>query len=326
MEPESTPTSEAELITADEAAAAAVRDLARAAEEADGDPPFTDQTLVDLRTSPERARLVVVPAAHAEPGREELAAAAVLVGARDPGAPALLEAVVAPQLRGRGLGRAVVTAALEGREGPVEAWSHGDHAGARALAGSLGFSPVRELHRLLRSGAVDAGDADSPEAGEPLPPVELPEGVAVRAFEVGSDEREWLRVNAAAFADHPEQGQLSLADLQEREAEDWFDPQGFLLAVPEEDPARILGFHWTKQHPAAGTEPARGEVYAVGVSPDQQGRGLGRALTAAGVRHLARQGLAETLLYVDADNESAFGMYERLGFRRWHVDVMFSRP
>lgn len=325
MDAESARTREAVLMAPGEAAATAVRELARTAEDVDGDPPFSDQTLVDLRTSPQRARLAVVPAADTgsdtAPGAAGLAAAAVLIEGRGPGAPALLEAVVAPGRRGLGLGRAVVVAALEGRDGPVEAWSHGDHAGARWLAGSLGFSPVRELHRLLRVGASGPG-----QAGEPLPPVRLPEGVVLRSFEVGADEQEWLRVNAAAFAEHPEQGQVDLADLRERQAEDWFDPQGFLLAVPAEEPTRILGFHWTKQHPATRTEPARGEVYVVGISPEQQGRGLGRALTTAGVRHLTEQGLTETLLYVDADNASAFGLYESLGFRRWHVDVMFSRP
>ena len=63
----------------------------------------------------------------------------------------------------------------------------------------------------------------------------------------------------------------------------------------------------------------------VGVDPEQQGRSLGRALTAAGLRHLGDQGLAEILLYVDAENRAAFGLYESMGFERWHVDVMFSR-
>jgi mycothiol synthase len=31
------------------------------------------------------------------------------------------------------------------------------------------------------------------------------------------------------------------------------------------------------------------------------------------------------MLYVDADNTSAIGLYKSLGFTRWETDVMFSR-
>ena len=287
----------------------AVLALARAAEDADGDPPLSDQTLVDLRTEPERVLL-----AEASQDGRTLAAAA-LVRSREQGAPALLEGVVDAQERGRGLGRRLVETILEDHDGPVDAWSHGDHPAARHLAQVLGFEPVRELHRLLRADALP----------ERLPGLELPDGVVIRSFEPGRDDQELLRVNAAAFADHPEQGQMSLEDLRERQAESWFDAAGLLLAVEQDDPDRVLGFHWTKRHEASAQEPARGEVYVVGVAPDQQGRHLGRALTIAGMRHLAEQDLSEILLYVDAENTAAFRLYESLGFERWHVDVMFSR-
>ncbi|WP_255396180.1 GNAT family N-acetyltransferase [Kocuria sp. CNJ-770] len=48
-------------------------------------------------------------------------------------------------------------------------------------------------------------------------------------------------------------------------------------------------------------------------------------MTAAGVNHLARQGLGEVMLYVDGDNTAALRLYERLGFRPWHLDVMYAR-
>ena len=185
----------------------AVLALARAAEDADGDPPLSDQTLVDLRTEPERVLL-----AEASQDGRALAAAA-LVRSREQGAPALLEGVVDAQERGRGLGRRLVETILEDHDGPVDAWSHGDHPAARHLAQALGFEPVRELHRLLRTDALP----------ERLPGLELPDGVVIRSFEPGRDDQELLRGNAAAFADHPEQGQLGLAghhlldrDLQHR--------------------------------------------------------------------------------------------------------------
>jgi len=67
-----------------------------------------------------------------------------------------------------------------------------------------------------------------------------------------------------------------------------------------------------------------GEVYVVGVAPDQTGRGLGRALTLAGLAHLRSKGLPDAMLYVDASNTGASRLYESLGFTRWDVDVEFT--
>src|SRR6185437_13617964 len=99
----------------------------------------------------------------------------------------------------------------------------------------------------------------------------LPAGVRLRTFRPGADDEAWLALNAAAFADHPEQGSWTLQDLHARMAESWFDPQGFLLAETED--GELAGFHWTKIHGGDGHghqhsgdhghEPI-GEVYVVG--------------------------------------------------------------
>jgi mycothiol synthase len=158
-------------------------------------------------------------------------------------------------------------------------------------------------------------------AGADLPDAVLPDGVTIRAFVPGKDEDAWLAANRAAFADHPEQGNLTRADLEARMAEDWFDPAGFFLA--EDRDGRLLGYHWTKVHPRHGAHPAIGEVYVVGVTPEAQGMGLGKALTIAGIKHLRDAGLNAVMLYVDADNAAAVALYRRLGFTRWDMDVMY---
>ncbi len=140
--------------------------------------------------------------------------------------------------------------------------------------------------------------------------------MTVRTFVPGADDAAWLRANAAAFAHHPEQGSLTQRDLDDRIAQPWFDPKGFFLAERE---GELVGFHWTKVHAAE----LLGEVYVVGVRPGAQGGGLGKALTAIGLRHLAAQGLPTAMLYVDADNPAALAVYEGLGFTTHEVDLMY---
>jgi mycothiol synthase len=82
----------------------------------------------------------------------------------------------------------------------------------------------------------------------------------------------------------------------------------------------LIGFHWTKVHSAEQL----GEVYVLGVSPTAQGIGLGKTLTAIGLRHLERdRGLPTAMLYVDADNRAAVSVYEGLGFSTHEKDLMY---
>ncbi|MGW5677650.1 mycothiol synthase [Streptomyces sp. NPDC003860] len=215
------------------------------------------------------------------------------------------ELVVHPAHRGRGHGRALGSALLAASGKRLRVWAHGGKSAARHLAQVLGLTLFRELRQMRR----------------PLAPLDIPEpvfppGVTVRTFVPGVDDAAWLAVNAAAFAHHPEQGSLTQRDLDDRRAEPWFDPKGFFLA---ERDGVVVGFHWTKVHAAEQL----GEVYVVGVRPDAQGGGLGKALTAIGLRHLAAQGLPTGMLYVDADNTAAVAVYERLGFKTHEVDLMY---
>jgi mycothiol synthase len=229
------------------------------------------------------------------------------------------ELVVHPRFRRRGLGAALLDQVLDlAGAGPLSIWAHGDLPGSAELLAARGFTRARVLLQMRRDLAgVDA---------DPRPP--LPDDVRVEPFRPGRDEDAWLRVNARAFAWHPEQGRMSRADLELREAEPWFDPQGFLMAWRGHPDAGgvLLGSHWTKVHPPGDAgEQAVGEVYVLGVDPDAQGMALGRALTDLGLAHLRRLGLGEVLLYVEEDNSAAVRLYEGRGFRRYAVDVSWRR-
>lgn len=292
--------------------------LARAAEDADGNPPLSEQTLVNLRAAHQHPGNLLIFATYASDGgadEEELAGVAVVSLPRADGQPGVLELVVRPTYRNQGVGTSLVRALQEQGLPELRAWSHGNHAAAVELAGKAGFAPARELWRMRQTRAA---------LEESVPDAVVPVGVRLRTFEPGRDEEAWLDANAAAFAHHPEQGSTTMEDLQARMAEDWFDPAGLILAVGEDDD-RLLGFHWTKVHPRSGKHPAIGEVYVVGVTPEAQGMGLGKALTIAGIEHLHGLGLQAIMLYVDADNTAAVALYRSLGFTRWDVDVMYAR-
>jgi mycothiol synthase len=164
-----------------------------------------------------------------------------------------------------------------------------------------------------------------------LPGISLPEAFRTRHFVVGQDEEAWLRVNARAFVDHPEQGRMTRHDLDQRIGQQWFDPEGLLLIEDTRGRVPVLAAsHWTKVVPAGEPEtrpgpPTVGEVYVVGVDPAYQGLGLGRAVTVLGLAHLRARGLTEAMLYVDADNRAAVATYSRLDFTRKAVDIMYSR-
>lgn len=288
----------------------AVRELVRAATEFDGVEPVGEQVLRELGHDRTDHLLVtsaggdVVGYLNLSPPRDEQTGMA--------------ELVVHPQARRGGIGSAMARAALDKTAGRNRFWAHGTLQPAQATAAALGLVAVRKLVQMRRS------LADVPDEVSPGP------GVQIRTYAGTDDDAELLRVNNAAFAQHPEQGGWTETDLAERRGEPWFDPTGLFLAFGDsagDQPGRLLGYHWTKVHL---DQPALGEVYVVGVDPSAQGRRLGQTLTAVGVGYLARRlNTAEAadptvMLYVESDNVPAVRTYQRLGFTTYSVDTAFA--
>lgn len=190
--------------------------------------------------------------------------------------------------------------------GTFHVWLRDGSARQLASVVARGMHPIRDLLQLRVALPVVSGRHD-----EAPPPV--------RPFRPGHDEEAWLEVNRRAFAGHPEQGSWTAEDLERRELEPWFDPEGFLL---HEVDGRIAGFCWTKVHrePSAG---GIGEIYVIGVDPDFQGRGLGRALTLVGLDHMAERGIPVGMLYVEAANVAALALYRSLGFAEHHSETEY---
>jgi len=213
--------------------------------------------------------------------------------------------VVSPDHQRAGVGTQLLQRLIMESTSPLRIWAMGDTAAAQALAATAGMARQREL-LIMRRGLDDE-----------LPEPAVPSGVQIRAFVSGQDEQEWLRVNAAAFASHPEQGLIDLADLKDRMAEPWFSPDGFFVATRQ---GAMIGFHWTKQH-----QDQLGEVYVLGVAPWASGQGLGKALLLTGLRWLQQQGCSRVKLYVEADHRAAIELYLTYGFTTASRDVMYAQ-
>jgi mycothiol synthase len=269
--------------------------LERRAHAVDGQPPFNDQARLDARAG---SRTFIAAVAPNDDESETMIGAAILGQGE-------LEFVVDPEWRSYGYGEAALRGLVASAPPLVSAWAHGDHPAAAALAARHGFVRTRTLLQLRM-----------PLSSAPLDPVPRA-GLSIDAFTPGRDESDWVEVNALAFADHPEQGKLTVDDVRAREREPWFSPEDFLLARDAD--GALVGSVWLK------VEDGVGEVYAIGVHPAHSGAGIGRALMTAGLARLARSGVDTAALYVESDNEPALRLYRSLGFTDHTVDVQYRR-
>ncbi|WP_407319284.1 mycothiol synthase [Isoptericola halotolerans] len=300
------------------AAQDAVRELATAASVHDGVAPLSEQPLLRLGEDAHDLTHVRV--------QTKTGATTGYLQVDRGGDVASAELVVHPDHRRTGIGTLLLRTAerdarLPGRSGapgqrgvPLRVWAHGDLPAAQGLAAARGYESVREL--LFLAFPLD-GSVDQASAA----PVPRP-GYRVRPFRPGSDDEAWVALNAQAFADHPEQGRLTVHDLHARTAEPWFDADGFLLL--EGPDGRLAGSVWTKVPTDQPDGVRDGEIYAVGIDPAARGRGLGALLTDAGLHHLATVGCTRAVLYVDGDNAAALATYDRAGFERAAIDVQYA--
>ena len=242
-------------------------DLVRRAAEEDGVNPLSEHVMLHLRYGAEPgARNLVLWHDGALAGYAHLEPADPVEGTAG-------EMVIDPAMRRHGLGLTLTRAlAAEAGDSDLRLWAHGELPAAGRLAAAADFTRSRALWQMRRS--LQTG-IDSPQ---------IADGITVRTFKAGQDEDAWVSLNHRAFSQHPEQGAWTRADLEMREHEPWFDPDGFFLAERNGD---LVGFHWTKIH--SGNEesgpPASGDATApVLVRPGTGTRPSVRSTSSASTR------------------------------------------
>ena len=286
--------------------------LIASATDHDGVPPVSEHVLLHLRHGGDKADT------HLIASKNESVVGYAHLDLTDAVEGPSAELVVHPEHRKSGIGQSLLKELQNTAGATLRLWSHGDLPGAKNIAERSGFARVRTVIQMRRS------------LNDPIP--ELSREIQIRNFLPGIDNEEWIALNNKAFANHPEQGNWSLRDLEIRLKEEWFEPQGFLIA---ESNQKMTGFCWTKihgghTHKHSHSEPEHdhdpiGEIYIMGVDPSMSGKGIGKAVTIAGLRHMRYQGIFSAMLYVDAENHAAIKLYQSLGFTEWGRDVLYRK-
>jgi ribosomal protein S18 acetylase RimI-like enzyme len=192
--------------------------------------------------------------------------------------------MVDPDFRGRGLGTAMLDAALPlcAERGVREALLIVPRASAagRAVALASGATFDHTEYALVLRGEPGDGPADP--------------AITVRTAQT-RDVAEVLRLLSAGFGSAP-------SDLAERLVE----PHARTLVA--ERAGRIVGTLRLRRI------DDRGDVYGFVVDPPLQGRGIGRDLLRRVCRDLRADGARHVGLEVEADNDGALHLYTSLGF------------
>jgi mycothiol synthase len=262
--------------------------------------------------APEGERIVVARRRGAtRGGGTDPAGAAILSPGRD--GSSVLHVVVDPGEAGPALETALLRRAAEEApaSAPLHLWVMQATPADDERAAAEGFVPERDL--LQMRVPLPLSD-DVLSATHPL---------VTRPFVPGRDDAHWVDTNNRAFEGHPEQGGWTVAELRERMAADWVELDGFLVADDPDGPG-LIGACWTKIH--RDHDPVLGEIYVIDVDPRHHGHGWGRSLTVAGLVHLAGRGITVGMLYTDASNVAAVGLYRSLGFTVDHIDRSYRRP
>ena len=144
-----------------------VKALAAAAEESDGNPPLSEQTLVTLRAADAGAAGTlgadprpVLPRRELRPGQRRRTWPASPSSSRNRTARACWKSPSTPATATRAwrTGWWASSRSTRGFAG-LKAWSHGNHEAAAELAARYGYGPVRELWKMrLTSAAAELPD------------------------------------------------------------------------------------------------------------------------------------------------------------------------
>ena len=219
---------------------------------------------------------------------------------------------VAPDWRGRGIGRALLHENLRrARERAKEAgdpfpitvrgFAEITEVGHRALLDAEGFS-INRWFFLMRRPTLDD-----------IPDLPLPEGIEIRPVRP-DHPRAIFDAEFEAFRDHWQPHDYDEAEFESLYRKADIDTDLWVVAWDDDQIAGVVqNWIWADENERLAVK--RGWLEHISVRRPWRRRGLGRALTAESLRRLRAAGMSDAMLGVDAENPTgALGLYEGLGF------------
>jgi mycothiol synthase len=223
-------------------------------------------------------------------------------------------ALLRPELRGRGIGRAMLawiqqrsrevaaTHPDDGRERWLQAYNWDADEPAVRLLRHAGYEPIRRGFEMIRAKLDD------------LPEAPLPDGLEVRPI-THDDLRSVWQAGAEAFRDHWGGHDESEEDWRRFRDDPNTDPDMIVVAFDGDEVAGVV-VNVIDPADTARTGQVRGVLGAVYVRRAWRRRGLARALIARSLRLLRDRGATCALLGVDGENPNrAMTLYESCGFQ-----------
>jgi mycothiol synthase len=228
-----------------------------------------------------------------------------------------IEPAVRPDLRHRGLGRALLTwteahiaaGLARGTMGPLDrphvlnGWADLEIDAVAPFAAAAGYAV--DHYGVLMARPLD----------EPLPDVDLPKGLEVRPVRPEDHRRIW-DADCEAFQDHRDPSVRTEEDFVHWFSQPDIDTSLWEVAWDGDEVAgSVMNFVFPAENARLGL--SRGWLEHVSVRRPWRKRGLASALMARSMHRLRDLGFAEAALGADAENLSgAIRLYEALGFRR----------